>query len=183
VAIETPRLILREFGDNDADAVHAYARDPEVVRHLDWGPNTPEDTAGFLAVARTARDAVPRTAHHLAIVLKVGGQLIGGCRIEIRSAVNGNGDVGYVLARQAWNRGYATEVTRALLGFGFERLALHRIWATCDVENVASARVLEKVGMHREGHLRENVRRKGEWRDSYLYALLAPEWASESSRR
>jgi ribosomal-protein-alanine N-acetyltransferase len=180
VAIETPRLILRELGDKDAPAVQAYAGDIEVVRYLDWGPNTPEDTAQFLAVARAARDALPRTTYHLAIVLEAAGELIGSCRIEIRSAAYGSGDLGYVLHRRHWGRGYATETIGALLGFGFERLALHRIWATCDVENRASARVLEKVGMRREGHLRQNVRRKGEWRDSYLYAILAPEWRDGS---
>jgi [ribosomal protein S5]-alanine N-acetyltransferase len=180
VAIETPRLVLRELGDNDAPAVQAYAGNIEVVRYLDWGPSTPEDTVRFLAVARAARDAVPRTAYHLAIALKGGSTLIGSCRIEIRSAANGSGDLGYVLNRQHWGHGYATEAIRHLLSFGFERLALHRIWATCDVENRASARVLEKIGMRREGHLRQNVRRKGEWRDSYLYAILAPEWRDES---
>jgi RimJ/RimL family protein N-acetyltransferase len=183
MAIETPRLILRELGDKDAPAVQAYAGDPEVVRYLDWGPNTPEDTAQFLTVAKVARNAVPRTAYHLAIVLKAAGELIGGCRIEIRSAAHGSGDLGYVLARGAWGHGYATEATRALAEFGFDRLALHRIWATCDVDNRASARVLEKLGMRREGHLRQNVRRKGEWRDSYLYAILAPEWPAESPGR
>jgi RimJ/RimL family protein N-acetyltransferase len=146
-------------------------------------PSRPEDTVRFLAVARAARDAVPRTAYHLAIVLEAAGELIGSCRIEIRSAAHGTGDLGYVLARRAWGQGYATEAIRALVEFGFGRLALHRIWATCDVENRASARVLEKVGMRREGHLRQNVRRKGEWRDSYLYAILAPEWPAESPGR
>ena len=61
-------------------------------------------------------------------------------------------------------------------------LSLHRIWATCDVDNRASARILEKVGMRREGHLRHSVRRKGEWRDSYLYAILEPEWQDGSGR-
>jgi RimJ/RimL family protein N-acetyltransferase len=182
VSLETSRLVLREFSEDDATAVHAYASDAEVVRYLDWGPNTREDTAQFLATARAARDAVPRTAYHLAIVLKAASRLVGGCRIEIRSPANGNGDLGYVLDRQAWGHGYATEATRALLAFGFGRLALHRIWATCDVKNQASARVLEKLGMRREGHLRHNVRRKGEWRDSHLYAVLEPEWRDESCR-
>jgi RimJ/RimL family protein N-acetyltransferase len=66
------------------------------------------------------------------------------------------------------------------VGFGFETLALHRISATCDVDNVASARVLEKLGMKREGHIRHTARRKGEWRDSYLYAILEPEWHGRS---
>jgi RimJ/RimL family protein N-acetyltransferase len=182
VSLETPRLVLREFSEDDATAVHAYASDAEVVRYLDWGPNTREDTARFLVTARAARDAGPRTTYHLAIVLKTAEHLVGGCRIEIRNPANGNGDLGYVLHRQAWGHGYATEATRALLAFGFGRLALHRIWATCDVENQASVRVLEKIGMGREGHLRHNVRRKGEWRDSYLYATVEPEWRDGSVR-
>jgi [ribosomal protein S5]-alanine N-acetyltransferase len=179
VSIETRRLRLRELREADMDDVHAYARDSEVVRHLDWGPNTEANTAEFLATARAARDTVPRTTYHLAIVVESGERLIGGCRIEVRNAANGAGDLGYVLARKSWGHGYATEAGQALLTFGFERLGLHRIWATCDVENRASVRVLEKLGMQREGHLRQNVRRKGAWRDSYLYAILEPEWRRE----
>ena len=108
--------------------------------------------------------------------------LIGGCRIEIRSAANGSGDLGYVLDRRHWGHGYTTEATRALVAFGFGHLALHRIWATCDVDNHASARVLEKLGMRREGRPRQSVRRRGEWRDSYLYATLQPEWRDNSPR-
>jgi [ribosomal protein S5]-alanine N-acetyltransferase len=174
--LATPRLVLRETDLDDARAIQEYAGDIEVVRHLDWGPSTLEDTEQFLATASAAREASPRAAYHLAIVLKASDRLIGGCRIEIRSPVHASGDLGYVLARHAWGRGYATEATRALLEFGFERLRLHRIWATCDVENDASARVLEKVGMRREGQLRQNVRRRDEWRSSYLYAILEPEW-------
>jgi len=176
VELETPRLVLRELRADDALEIQVYAGDVEVVRHLDWGPNTPADTEQFLALASAARGDTPRTAYHLAIVHKTEGSLIGGCRIEIRSPADGAADLGYVLARAVWGRGYATEAAGALLEFGFERLVLHRIWATCDVENHASARVLEKIGMHREGQLRQNVRRKGEWRDSYLYAVLRPEW-------
>jgi RimJ/RimL family protein N-acetyltransferase len=174
--IKTPRLLLRDIADGDAPAIHAYASDAAVVRHLDWGPNTADDTARFLAAARAARDAVPRIAYHLAIALRAADQVVGGCRIEIRSAASGSGDIGYVLAPGVWGQGYATEATRALLTFGFQSLALHRIWATCDVENRASMRVLEKLGMEQEGLLRQNVRRKGEWRDSYLYAILEPDW-------
>lgn len=172
VLLETSRLVLREFADHDAPAVQAYAGDAEVVRHLDWGPNTPEDTAAFLSVARASRGAMPRTAYHLAIVLKATDRLIGGCRITIRRPTHGDGDVGYVLDRSHWGHGYTTEAMRALVTFGFGRLALHRISATCDVDNHASARVLEKLGMQREGRLRQITRRRDEWRDSYLYAVL-----------
>jgi RimJ/RimL family protein N-acetyltransferase len=183
VTMETPRLVLRELAEGDAPAVQEYAGDRQVVSHLDWGPNTSENTATFLALAGATRRALPRTAYHLAIVLRSSGPLIGGCRIEIRSAASGSGDLGYVLGRSHWGQGYATEAGHALLAFGFGRLALHRIFATCDVDNRASARVLEKLGMRREGRLRQNVRRREEWRDSDVYAILEPEWRERSSPR
>jgi RimJ/RimL family protein N-acetyltransferase len=130
--------------------------------------------------ATASQPRLVRADYHLAIVLKAAERLIGGCRIEIRSAAHGSGDVGYVLDRQHWGHGYMTEATRALVGFGFGRLALHRIWAACDVDNHASARVLEKLGMRREGHLRQSRRQQGEWRDSYLYAILEPDWRERS---
>ena len=176
VALPTLRLTLRDLRDSDLERVHAYASDLEVVRYLDWGPNSVDDTRSFLALAQAAREASPRTAYHLALALRTDDQVIGGGRIEIRDAASGSGDLGYVLDRAHWGDGYATEAGRALLAFGFERLGLHRIWARCDVRNAASARVLEKLGMRREGLLRHDVRRKGEWHDSYLYAILEPDW-------
>jgi ribosomal-protein-alanine N-acetyltransferase len=176
VALETPRLALRELRDSDFERIHAYASDHEVVRYLDWGPSSVADTTQFLALARDARTTTPRTAYHLAIALRTDDRAIGSCRIEIRDAAGQTGDLGYVLDKAHWGRGYATEAGRALLVFGFERLGLHRIWARCDARNAASARVLEKLGMEREGRLRHDVRRKGEWHDSYLYAILEPDW-------
>lgn len=176
VALPTLRLTLRDLRDSDFERVHAYASDSQVVRYLDWGPNSVDDTRSFLALARDAREASPRTAYHLALALRTDDQVIGGGRIEIRDAASGSGDLGYVLDRAHWGHGYATEAGQALLAFGFERLGLHRIWARCDVRNGASARVLEKLGMRREGHLRHDVRRNGEWHDSYLYAILEPDW-------
>ena len=67
------------------------------------------------------------------------------------------------------------------MGLGFGTLELHRIFATCDVRNVASARVLEKVGMRREGHLREDSCMRGQWRDSYVYGILEHEWSRPDS--
>ena len=116
------------------------------------------------------------TAYHLAIALRTDDRAVGSCRIEIRDDAGQTGDLGYVFDKAQWGRGYATEAGCALLVFGFERLGFHRIWARCDVRNAASARVLEKLGMEREGRLRHDVRRKGEWHDSFLYAILEPDW-------
>jgi len=69
-----------------------------------------------------------------------------------------------------------TEAVRALVGYGFGELKLHRIAADCDPRNIGSWRVMEKIGMRREGHLLENLLLAGEWVDSYVYAILAREW-------
>jgi [ribosomal protein S5]-alanine N-acetyltransferase len=91
--------------------------------------------------------------------------------VEARAGV-----IGYSLAQQYCGHGYATEAASSLLWFGFESLGLHRISATTDVRNFASWRVMEKLEMRREGHFRENVWQRGQWRDSFLYAILAHEW-------
>lgn len=169
-----PRLRLREWRGADWRAAHVYASDPEVVRYLDWGPNTEAETRAFIREAQRARRHVPRTRYDLAVTLRSTGAVIGGCRLWIESAQHREGSIGYSLARSAWGQGHATELAAGLLRLGFETLGLHRIHAIVEPENAASARVLEKVGMQREGHLRDHRHAKGRWRDSLLYAALAP---------
>jgi len=80
--------------------------------------------------------------------------------------------MGYAYHRDTWGHGYATEAARRIVRFGFENIGLHRICAYCDARNAASARVLEKAGMRREGHLREATRMRDGWGDEYVYAVL-----------
>lgn len=174
-SLETDRLILRELEEGDWQAVHEYASDPEVVRYVEWGPNTEADTLIFIAQALVQRKQ-PRGYYGFAVVLKAERQLIGGCSLVVSDPELREGWIGYVFNRRFWGHGYATEVARALIAFGFEQLSLHRIFATCDPANVASTRVLKKTGMRQEGHLREHKWQKGKWRDSYLYAILDHEW-------
>ena len=173
--LQTDRLILRDFVAGDWRAVHTYAADPEVVRYMEWGPNDEASTRAFIERVLAFQHVHPRRDFELAITLRAGGELIGGCGFHISDPQNRTGWLGYILARERWGQGYATEAARALLRFGFEHFGLHRIWATCDPRNVASAHVLEKIGMRREGHLRENKLQRWNWRDSYLYAILEHE--------
>jgi len=170
----TPRLLLREFSESDRHRIHAYAADPEVTRFMDWGPNTPQETVAFLAAVLTEPAAVPRCAYSLAIVVRATDELIGSVRLGETSRPHRRGELGYVLARPHWGMGYATEAAAAVLRFGFGDLGLHRICATCDPDNVASARVLTKVGMRLEGHLHEHLLIRGEWRDRLTFAALSP---------
>jgi len=139
---------------------------------MPWGPNNLTQTHAFLRQVRGWSRQKPRRKFDIAVNLKRGQKLIGACGIRIQDPVLRTADMGYVLNRGYWGKGYATEAAKALIHFGFSKLKFHRIWATCDVQNKASARVLEKAGMKREGLLRKNVFQKGAWRDSYLYAIL-----------
>lgn len=170
--ILTKRLMLRDFKKEDWKAVHDYASDPEVVRYVDFGPNTEKESKDFIQRALSHKKEKPRNNFSLAIVLKAKNLLIGGCGIYVSNPGSREGYIGYVLNRNFWEQGYATEAAQALVEFGFDELELHRIFATCDAENVASAHVLGKIGMQLEGHFRENGWVKGKWRDSLLYAIL-----------
>lgn len=173
---------MRELKESDWKAVHDYASDPIVVRYMDWGPNTKEDTENFIQRAIAAQKEQPRRNYTLAIVLRTEDKLIGGSGVHASNPDNREGWIGYCLNRFFWGRGYATETARALLEFGFAELNMHRIFATCDPANIASACVLERIGMQREGLLREHKWAKGAWRNSFLYAILDFEWKRQSSR-
>lgn len=174
--IGTERLVLRDFEEADWKLVHDYASDPEVVRYMPWGPNTVEDTKNFIRRAIAYPQEQPRRSYSLAVVLASQNVLIGGCGIYVSNPDEREGYIGYVFNRNYWRQGYATETAKALLTFGFNQLNLHRIFATCDPANTASARVLEKIGMQLEGHFREHKWVKGRWVDSLQYAILDHEW-------
>lgn len=176
--LRTERLLLREFVEEDWRAVHEYGSDPEVVRFMPWGPNTEDDTRAFVARALAAQSEEPRRNYYAAVTLLAGGWLIGACSLHLGSPANRSAWIGYCYARAFWGCGYATEAARALVSFGFRELGLHRIWASCDVENAASARVMEKLGMQREGRLRQDMNIRCRWRDSFIYAVLEGGWES-----
>ncbi len=170
--IKTKRLILRELGMDDLDAVQEYASDPQTVRYLNFGPNTVAQTKEFLKKIVTERKQKKRKYFNLGIVLKKETRLIGACRIYIQSEQHKRGSIGYVLNRKYWGYGYATETAKALINFGFKTLKLHRICAYCRPKNIASAKVMENCGMKYEGHLRHHVFVKNKWCDNLCYAII-----------
>lgn len=181
VSLRTERLHLRELRRDDWQAIHCYARDPEVVRHLDWGPNTEEQTKSELDEAIARRASIPRLDFFLVVVLRQSDQVVGGCGLTIAKGNAQTATLGYTLNKDHWGKGYATESATAMVRFGFERLHLHRITANCDVLNVESIRVLEKLGMKREGQLRHDRYHLGRWRDTLVYGILAHELVPSDS--
>jgi len=143
---------------------------------MPWGPNSESDTKNFIKKAIKYRLTRPRAQYEFAITLAETGELIGGCGIGKRSEQPKIGLIGYVLNKAFWNRGYGTEASKALIEFGFTQLALHKVSAFCDSNNIGSNRVLQKSGMKLEGRLRENFVRRGKWTDEMLYSMLEREW-------
>ena len=175
-SLETGRLVMREFRERDWQAVHEYASDPEVVRYMEWGPNKETDTRNFVQRAISQQDEQLHKDFEFAVILTDDERLIGGCGIHVSHPETPVGLIGYCFNQLFWGNGLGTEAAGALLGFGFGELGLHRVAAACDPRNVASVRVLEKIGMQREGHFREHRRVRGEWCDSLWYAILEDEW-------
>jgi RimJ/RimL family protein N-acetyltransferase len=167
----TERLVLREYAADDFDAVHRFASDPDSVRFVAWGPNTREQTRGFIEYWLEEQAASPRTGFTFAVT-EPGGEPFGS--VGLYRNGDHQADIGFTISPDRWGAGYATEAGRALLRFGFEELGIHRIYATCRPDNVGSWRVLEKIGMSREGLMRGHILIRGEWRDSLLYAAIAP---------
>jgi [ribosomal protein S5]-alanine N-acetyltransferase len=118
----------------------------------------------------------PQSRFVFAIVEEATNRMIGSGELNVNDFTNKEGEVGYIINPDYWGRGIGTCIANFLIGFGFKELKLHRIFATCDPRNISSSKILEKVGMTREGKLRENMLLKDGWRDSLLYSILEHEW-------
>ena len=167
--VGTERLVLRGFHAEDLAAHRAEVDDDAAVT---WAHRR-LPLADSLRRWADRLDGWERDGYGMWIVeLRATGKIIGHAGLQ---RLDGSDDVelGYYLGRSSWGQGYATEAAQALLDFGLTGGGLHRITATCDPENAASARVLEKIGMTREGRLHDHFLIRGEWRDRLLYAALA----------
>lgn len=172
--LATPRLRLRELRLTDAAEVAAGAGDARVAQFLIQVPSPYP-----LALARrwiTGRiewwEAGKGVTY--AISTKRNGALIGTVSLR-RFARDHRAELGYWLEHKAWGKGYATEAARALVAYGFENLKLARIYAQVIAGNAASAQVLEKLGMQREGVKRQHVRKDDALHDVIIYGLLRDE--------
>jgi len=175
----TRRLHLREFTAEDWGAVYLYRSDPAVKRYDTFGPNTVEEVHEILARAVQWQATQPRTHYFVAVVLLETQQLIGECGLFMRDEEDLTvASIGYAFQPQVWGRGYATETVQALLQFGFGVLHLTKIEADCNPANIASWRVLEKVGMERIGTLDESSEHRKD--AGFCYAIRADQWQSRT---
>jgi len=171
------RVVLRRFGLDDVPDFVAYRTCAQIARFQSWdAPYSREE--GERAIREIMQEH-PDTAgqwFQFAVALRPAGQLIGDCAARPDADDPRQCEIGFTIASEYQGHGYATEAARLLVGYLFTARGKHRIAASCDARNAASAAVLERLGMRREGHLRQSTWAKGEWTDDLLYGLLHDEW-------
>ena len=172
-SIETPRLVLRRFEAQDWTAVLTYAATPTVMHYIEEGPMTP------IQVETWVDKNLGESAQAFPIILQQNRQLIGHI-IFHQWFSHRTYEIGWVLHPAYQGQGYATEAAKAVLGYAFAELQAHRVIATCQPENPASYRVMEKIGMRREGYFQKCIyRQESVWWDEYFYAILEDEWQAQ----
>ena len=178
--LQTDRLRLRPFADTDADALFALHSNAFVLRYWDAPPwSEPARAERFISACRQM--AEEGSGARLAIDRVSDGTFVGWCSLTGWNPGFRSARMGYCLVEAAWGYGYATEAAGAVLQWAFDTLDLNRVQAETDTRNVASARVLEKLGFVREGTLREDCVVNGDVSDSWVYGLLRREWRASRS--
>ncbi|WP_203363691.1 GNAT family protein [Bacillus sp. REN10] len=167
--IRTNRLLIREFQVDDWEAVYEYTSKRDVMKYIPDGVHTRERAKEFIDKNIGAH------AEHFPVVEIEKNTLIGHIAFH-KYFGNHTYEIGWVFNPSFQRRGYATEAAKGVLEYGFNKLNLHRIIATCQPENTPSYRVMEKMGMRREGFFKKCIPNGNDWWDEYYYAILKEEW-------
>lgn len=171
--LETARLKLRPYNESDIAELMPLIGTREVAAttgRIPY-PYTEKDARQFIA------DCLSGSEVRLAVCLRTDNRMIGGIGLR-RFEQHDNAELGYWLGAAHWGKGYATEAAREMVRYGFEKLRLHRIFATYFVHNPASGRILVKLGMRHEGCQRQHIRKWDQFVDLELYGILREEWES-----
>lgn len=170
------RIQLRRFHEGDLDAFVAIRNDPVVAQYQSWAMLDHAAAQRFISEMSSAEPGVPGEWFQFAIARRATDELIGDCALLIKSEDPHQAEIGFTLARHAQGQGLATEAVTALLNYLFQERQIYRVVAICDVRNSGSFRLLERIGMRREGHTIQGYWNKGSWTDEYQYAILRDEW-------
>ncbi|HEX3270797.1 MAG TPA: GNAT family protein [Ktedonobacterales bacterium] len=168
--LETDRLLLRQLAAADAQDCFLFLSDEENIRYYDPAPMTQLEQAEE-SIERHRRRFAQHEALRWGITLKGENRVIGNGGYAW-DADNHLAVLSYILAKHYWNKGIMTEALTAMIQFGFDHLRLHRIEAQVASPNLASARLLEKLGFQEEGHLRDRQYVDNRFVDERMYALI-----------
>jgi ribosomal-protein-alanine N-acetyltransferase len=173
--LETPRLVLRKVTQKDVSDIFVYASDPEVTRFLRWGPHQ-NISATEKYVDEVLQQYSQGQDGPWLIEQKNGHVVVGHIHLMEIEIQHQKAQVGFVLSKNYWNKGFMTEALGKVLEYAFTSLEMNRIEGWCITENQAGARVMEKSGMRKEGELREYLFQKNRFWDFSVYAITRREF-------
>ncbi len=174
------RITLRRFRPDDLPAFVAYRSDPAVARYQSWDAPYPEqDGRKLIGDLLAQHPDTPGDWYQYAAALRSTGELIGDVGVGTDADDARLTEIGYTIATAHQGHGYGKEAVRLVLRYLFAERGKHRVHARCDPRNVASVKLLESLGLRREGHLRESFREHDEWADELIYAILDYEWRAQ----
>jgi len=171
------RLVIRRFVSGDAEALASYRSDPEVARYQYWDCPCPlREAKELIENLHHLAPGMPGTWFQFAVTLRSSSTLIGDVALHTSEADGRQAELGFTLAAAHQGQGYATEAVRAVVQYGFAKLAMHRVFSRTDVRNLRAQYILARLGFRLEGELRESTWFKGSWATELLYAQLEAEW-------
>lgn len=176
--LDTKRLIMRPFTPQDFDLLFSLYGSETIMQYMPWDTETAEKAQSHLdLIVSEWKSASPKRLE-FAVTEKESGAKIGRAHINVEE--DNGAIIGWLLLEPYWGKGYATELTHALLFYGFHTLHLHRIYALCHPDNIGSWKALARAGMRREAYFKQKCKytKKGEilWEDELEYAILASEY-------
>lgn len=175
VTLQTERLTLRFLHASDTQALYTIHSDPVVMRYFS-GPAWTDPAQGDAVIARALDGYSDGSSMELALVLRETGKLIGTIKPHAFHAQNRRCEIGYALASAHWGQGYLSEAMRVTLDYLFKEMNMNRIEADIDPRNLASAKLLERMGFQKEGYMPERWIVNGEICDTAFYGLLRRGW-------
>jgi len=174
--ITTRRLHIRDYVVGDAPTVFGNVGDATYWQYQRSEPPTAQQIDALIKWVVNEQATAPRLAYFLAATRKDTGEIVGEAVLKITNPAERQGELGFGIAPRFWKQGYATEISIALLDVAFSQLKLHRLSGQCSSENKGSIRVMQKVGMAREGMLREVNFARGKWWSTVIYSVLEHEY-------
>ncbi|MEX0583742.1 MAG: GNAT family N-acetyltransferase [Sneathiella sp.] len=171
--LETERLVLRPFCDEDLPRIIKYGTKPEFYRYLPIDVKTEETIRTFMKERMRDQREKSKPRVTFAVAPKETDEIIGTVRLGVFDAENGLADIGYAMDLTFQGNGYMTEAVRRMIRFGFSDLYLAEIWATVDKENIKSWKLMERLGMERALKSPEALRIVGGSKKDYIYQISA----------
>ena len=179
--LSSERVYYRLFRPDDFELFYSVFSNKDIMRYA-WIDEieSREEMLNFFEGFLSCGDMPNKNnAYAFAVFTKEEDRFVGFADIQLHMKNNagGNGEIGYFLIPEYWGKGYATEIAREMIDFGFEKLKLHKVCARCNANNLKSENIMKKLGMFKEGELRKVRYKNGVWDDEKCYGILREEWA------